>query len=77
MPLENYHIRNEATYAIKKLGKKTLGILYVNDAYGTADAKTMEQTWKDLGGQVVATQAAATNATDFTGQLTHDLGQET
>ncbi len=70
VPLENYHIRNEATYAIKKLGKKTLGILYVNDALGTADSRTMERTWKDLGGQVVATQAAATDATDFTGQLT-------
>ena len=37
VPLENYHIRNEATYAIKNLGKKTLGILYVNDALGTAE----------------------------------------
>ncbi len=70
VPLENYHIRNEATYAIKKLGKKTLGILYVNDALGTADSRAMEQTWKDLGGQVLDTQAAATDAMNFTGQLT-------
>lgn len=70
VPLENYHIRNEAKYAIEKAGKKTLGILYVNDALGTADSKVMEQTWKELGGQVLDTQAAATDAMDFKGQLT-------
>lgn len=70
VPLENYHIQNESRYAIRKLGKKTLGILYVNDALGTADAKVMEQTWKELGGQVLDTQAAATDAMDFKAQLT-------
>lgn len=70
VPLENYHIRNESRYAIQKLGKKTLGILYVNDALGTADAKVMEDTWKELGGQVLDTQAAATDAMDFKAQLT-------
>ncbi|MDB5817205.1 MAG: putative LEU/ILE/VAL-binding protein [Rhizobacter sp.] len=70
VPLENYHIRNESTYAIKKLGKKTLGILYVNDALGTADAKVMEDTWKELGGQVLDSQAAGTDAMDFKAQLT-------
>lgn len=70
VPLENYHIRNESRYAIQKLGKKTLGILYVNDALGTADSKVMEETWKELGGQVLDSQAAATDAMDFKAQLT-------
>ena len=70
VPLENYHIRNEARYAIQKLGKKTLGILYVNDALGIADNKVMEETWKELGGQVLDSQAAATDAMDFKAQLT-------
>lgn len=70
VPLENYHIRNESRYAIQKLGKKTLGILYVNDALGTADNKVMEETWKELGGQVLDSQAAATDAMDFKAQLT-------
>ena len=70
VPLENYHILNETKYAIGKLGKKTLGILYVNDALGTADAKVMEQTWKEVGGQVLDTQAANTDAMDFKAQLT-------
>ena len=70
VPLENYHIRNEARYAIQKLGKKTLGILYVNDALGTADNKVMEETWKEFGGQVLDSQAASTDAMDFKAQLT-------
>lgn len=70
VPLENYHIRNEAHYAIQKLGKKTLGILYVNDALGTADEKVMREVWKELGGQVLDSQAAATDAMDFKAQLT-------
>ena len=70
VPLENYHIRNEARYAIQKLSKKTLGILYVNDALGIADNKVMEDTWKELGGQVLDSQAAATDAMDFKAQLT-------
>ena len=70
VPLENYHIRNEARYAIQKLSKKTLGILYVNDALGIADNKVMEETWKELGGQVLDSQAASTDAMDFKAQLT-------
>ena len=70
VPLENYHIHNEAKYAIEKLGKKTLGILYVNDALGTADSQVMEQAWKAAGGQVLDSQAAATDAMDFKAQLT-------
>lgn len=70
VPLENYHIRNEAKYAIEKLGKKTLGILYVNDALGTADSQVMEQAWKEAGGQVLDNQAANTDAMDFKAQLT-------
>lgn len=70
VPLENNHIRNESRYAIQKLGKKTLGILYVNDALGTADAKVMEEVWKELGGQVLDSQAAGTDAMDFKAQLT-------
>lgn len=70
VPLENNHIRNTARYAIEKLGRKTLGILYVNDALGTANLQAMEQVWKELGGQVVDTQAAATDAMDFKAQLT-------
>jgi len=76
VPLENYHIRNEAKYAIQKLGKKTLGILYVNDALGTADTKVMEETWKELGGQVVDSQAAATDAMEFKAQLTQLWGKK-
>ena len=70
VPLENYHIRNEARYAIQKLSKKTLGILYVNDALGIADNKVMEETWKEFGGQVLDSQAASTDAMDFKAQLT-------
>ena len=70
VPLENYHIRNEARYAIQKLSKKTLGILYVNDALGIADNKVMEETWKELGGQVLDSQGASTDAMDFKAQLT-------
>jgi branched-chain amino acid transport system substrate-binding protein len=70
VPLENYHIKNEARYAIQKLGKKTLGILYINDALGTADSKVMEDVWKELGGQVLESQAAATDAMEFKAQLT-------
>ena len=70
VPLENYHSRNVARYAIQKLGKKTLGILYVNDALGTANSQVMEQIWKEAGGQVLDTQAAATDAIDFKAQLT-------
>ena len=70
VPLEHYHIRNESKYAMEKAGKKTLGILYLNDAIGTADSKIMEQTWKELGGQVLDSQAAASDAMDFKAQLT-------
>lgn len=70
VPLETAHIKNEATYAIQKLHKKTLGVLYVNDALGTGDADAMKATWKELGGDVVAVASADTDAMNFTSQLT-------
>jgi ABC-type branched-chain amino acid transport systems, periplasmic component len=70
VPLENYHIENEAKYAFEELGIRTIGILHTDEALGQSDADAMEAAWEAIGGEVVGRQSAEYTTTTFRPQLT-------
>ncbi|MBB5639596.1 ABC transporter substrate-binding protein [Cryobacterium roopkundense] len=50
-------------------GKSTLGLIVLNDAYGTGLADTVTKTFEDAGGEVVATSLFNEGETNFTSQI--------
>lgn len=57
-----------ATYAVEKLGAKTIGMFYNNDEFGTGAMKVVEQFCADNGLDFVP-EGHNTNDKDFTGQI--------
>ncbi len=61
---------------IAKDGASTLGILAINDAYGTGLQKVTDKTFTDAGGKVVATEFYNTGDTNFTAQISSIMAQK-
>ncbi|RDU22734.1 ABC transporter substrate-binding protein [Anaerosacchariphilus polymeriproducens] len=60
-----------AEYAVKTLGKKKIGIIYHNDDdYSIGLEKAFTEKVKELGGEIVASEASASKDNDFSTQLT-------
>jgi len=59
-----------ADAAREKLGIEKVAILYINNDYGVGISEVFSETFVRDGGQVVAKEAFAQNATDFRSQLT-------
>lgn len=57
-------------------GASTLGVIAINDAYGTGLQKVTEKTFKDAGGEVVETQFFNTGDTNFTAQISAVMAQK-
>lgn len=57
-------------------GASTLGILAINDAYGTGLQKVTDKTFTDAGGKVVATEFYNTGDTNFTAQISSITAQK-
>jgi branched-chain amino acid transport system substrate-binding protein len=57
-------------------GASTLGILAINDAYGTGLQKVVDKTFTDAGGKVVATEFYNTGDTTFTSQISSIMAQK-
>ncbi|HEY9497797.1 MAG TPA: ABC transporter substrate-binding protein [Terrimesophilobacter sp.] len=57
-------------------GAATLGIIALNDAYGTGLQKVTDKTFTDAGGKVVATEFFNTGDTNFTAQITSVMAQK-
>ena len=57
-------------------GASTLGIIAVNDAYGTGLQKVTSKTFEGAGGKVVATEFFNTGDTTFTAQISSVLAQK-
>ncbi|HMM82147.1 MAG TPA: ABC transporter substrate-binding protein [Terrimesophilobacter sp.] len=61
---------------IAKDGNSTLGILAINDAYGTGLQKVIDKTFTAAGGKVVATEFYNTGDTNFTAQISSIMAQK-
>lgn len=58
-----------AKYAVEKLGKKRLALIYVNDSMGTSYRESFTATVKELGAEVVTEQAFGPADTEFRNQV--------
>jgi branched-chain amino acid transport system substrate-binding protein len=61
---------------IAKDGASTLGILALNDAYGTGLQKVTQKTFEDAGGKVVATEFFNDGDTNFSAQIASIMAQK-
>jgi len=61
---------------IAKDGASTLGIIALNDAYGTGLQKVTQKTFEDAGGKVVSTQFFNDGDTTFTAQIAAIMAQK-
>ena len=66
----NQEIETVAEVALRGLKKKRIAVLHVNDEVGRYYQETMERKTKELGGQIVVTDAYENAGTDFRSQLT-------
>ena len=57
-------------------GASTLGIIAINDAYGTGLQKVTDKTFTAAGGKVVATEFYNTGDTTFTSQISSVMAQK-
>jgi branched-chain amino acid transport system substrate-binding protein len=57
-------------------GASTLGVIAINDAYGTGLQKVTEKTFEDAGGKTVETQFYNTGDTNFTAQISAVMAQK-
>jgi branched-chain amino acid transport system substrate-binding protein len=57
-------------------GASTLGIIAINDAYGTGLQKVTDKTFTEAGGKVVATEFYNTGDTNFTSQISSVMAQK-
>lgn len=56
-------------------GNSTLGIIYLNDAYGTGLEKALTETFEGTGGKVVASASYNAGDTNFSAQVSTILAQ--
>jgi branched-chain amino acid transport system substrate-binding protein len=68
-PLADVDIAAVAKYAYKTLGKRTAGVLYVNNESGIEGAKVYRSAFEKEGGKVVVFEAYDLKSTDYTGML--------
>jgi branched-chain amino acid transport system substrate-binding protein len=61
---------------IAKDGASTLGIIALNDAYGTGLQKVTQKTFEDAGGKVVETQFFNDGDTNFSAQIAAVMAQK-
>ncbi|MEO6825837.1 MAG: ABC transporter substrate-binding protein [Microbacteriaceae bacterium] len=61
---------------IAKDGASTLGILALNDAYGTGLQKVTQKTFEEAGGKVVATEFFNDGDTNFSAQIASIMAQK-
>jgi branched-chain amino acid transport system substrate-binding protein len=59
-----------AKYAYGELGLRKVGILYINNDYGTGLSGPLANTFKSLGGTILGSESFEQGATDFRAQLT-------
>jgi branched-chain amino acid transport system substrate-binding protein len=57
-------------------GASTLGVIAINDAYGTGLQKVTEKTFEEAGGKTVETQFYNTGDTNFTAQISAVMAQK-
>jgi branched-chain amino acid transport system substrate-binding protein len=68
-PLADVDVSAVARYARQQFGKKTAGVLYINNDTGVEAAKVYRSAFEQAGGKVLAYEAYDPKATDFTGML--------
>jgi len=65
-----------ASYAVEKVGKKKLAVLYINNDWGIAAQENFIKKAKELGAQIVAVESFFDRDKDFTGVLTKLRGSK-
>lgn len=65
-----------ARYAVEKLGKKKIAVLYINNDWGVATKDYFVSAAKQLGAQIIAVESFFEADKDFTGVLTKLRGQK-
>jgi len=66
-----YHISGEeeaktmAEFAFKKLGLKTLGVLYINDEFGIQCSRIFKENFEGLGGKILFSESFEKGGSDF------------
>lgn len=68
-PLADVDIRAQAKYAREAMKKERAAVLYIHNDSGVEGAEIYRDTFKELGGEVVAYEAYDAQSTDFTGPL--------
>jgi branched-chain amino acid transport system substrate-binding protein len=66
----------DANFAFNQLGWKKVAVLYVNAAYGVGLAEVFRDTFKKLGGEIVAFEAYEQDATDMRTQINRIFSQK-
>jgi branched-chain amino acid transport system substrate-binding protein len=69
-PLADDEEREIAEFAYHKLGHKTAAIIYENSSYGKSLSKIFVDTFKSLGGTIVAEEIIEKGGRDFRSQVT-------
>src|ERR1700693_897235 len=59
-----------ARYAVQKLGKKKIAVLYINNDWGIVSKDLFVKAAKEMGADVIATESYFETDKDFTGVLT-------
>jgi branched-chain amino acid transport system substrate-binding protein len=65
-----------ARYAVQKLGKKRLAVLYINNDWGIVSKDLFIKAAKEMGAEVIAVESYFETDKDFTGVLTKLRGQK-
>jgi branched-chain amino acid transport system substrate-binding protein len=74
VPSDNLRGEVFADYVFQDRGIHSVALLYVNNEGGVGNKDTFRQRFAELGGQIVAEEAYAQDATDVRGQLTRIRG---
>jgi len=69
-PSDNYQGSFNADYIYNKLGKKNVAILYIQTDYGTGIRGVFVDSFKKLGGVIVADESITPSSKDVRSQLT-------
>jgi branched-chain amino acid transport system substrate-binding protein len=65
-----------ARYAVQKLGKKKIAVLYINNDWGIVSKDLFVKAAKEMGADVIAVESYFETDKDFTGVLTKLRGQK-
>jgi branched-chain amino acid transport system substrate-binding protein len=65
-----------ARYAVQKLGKRRLAVLYINNDWGIVSKDLFVKAAKEMGADVIAVESYFETDKDFTGVLTKLRGQK-